>query len=72
MTRQAIDLTMRSQQVASCFPFIAASFLPAFEAPIKQNRLIKYEGISEVGGCTYSNRLSFLNVYMPEKRAVRR
>lgn len=60
---------------ASCFMFSIHSCLfsvSSFEAPIKQNRLIKYEGASEVGSCTYSNRLSFLDVYTPEKRMVRR
>lgn len=63
---------MRAQQVASCFPFRAVSSVSSFEAPIKQNRLINYEGVSEAGSCTYSNRFSFVDICPPGKRTVRR
>lgn len=64
-----------NESSASCFVFsIQSCLLPvsSFEAPIKQNRLINYEGISEAGSCTYSNRFSFLDICPPEKRTVRR
>lgn len=70
---KAVDLPVKS---ASCFVFSIQSCLlsvsSSFEAPIKQNRLINYEGISEAGSCTYSNRFSFLDICPPEKRTVRR
>ena len=34
-----------------------------FEAPVKQNRLIKHERVSEAGSCAYANRLPSLEVY---------
>lgn len=60
---------------ASCFMFSIYSHLfsvSSFEAPIKQNRFIKYEGISEVGSCTYSNRLFKKIVHTLVERTVRR
>lgn len=64
-----------NESSASCFVFSIQSCLlsvSSFEAPIKQNRLINYEGVSEAGSCTYSNRFSFLDICPPEKRTVRR
>lgn len=64
-------LTMRAQQ-AVFHSELSLLSVSSFEAPIKQNRLINYEGVSEVGSYTYSNRFSFSDVCPPEKRTVRR
>lgn len=60
------SLRPHTESSASCFMLAVCSLLfpvSLFEAPIKQNRLIKQERVSEAGSCAYSNRLPSLDVY---------
>lgn len=65
------NLQPHTEDSASCFMLAACSrlFPVSFpEVPIKQNRLIKFERVSETGSWAYSNRLPSLDVYIQENK----